>query len=143
MPFGLVRILPGGDYGFANNPIGRNAIDIRLFVDLFGYSPPEALSAATSLAGSLMDLPVGAVKVGGLADLLLVKGDPTADVALLQDKANRRVVMKDARLHKHETRRPDNANHRGAAGTHFSLSRYLRRRASGRAARPKSRNAAA
>ena len=97
-----ICILPGGDYGFAHNPIGRNAVDIQLFVDLFGYSPLEALSAATSLGGSLMDLPVGEVKVGRLADLLLVKGDPTEDVTLLQDKANLRVVMKDGRLHKHE-----------------------------------------
>ena len=97
-----ICILPGGDYGFAHNPIGRNAVDIQLFVDLFGYSPLEALSAATSLGGSLMDLPVGEVKVGRLADLLLVKGDPTEDVTLLQDKANLRVVMKDGRLHKNE-----------------------------------------
>jgi len=27
-----VRVLPGGDYGFACNPIGRNARDLQLFV---------------------------------------------------------------------------------------------------------------
>lgn len=96
-----IRVLPGGDYGFAHNPIGRNAVDIQLFVDLFDYSPLEALSAATCLGGALMDLPVGEVKAGQLADLLLVKGDPTEDVTLLQDKANLRVVMQDGRFHKH------------------------------------------
>ena len=34
-----LRVLPGGDYGFPNNPIGRNARDLELFVRLFGYSP--------------------------------------------------------------------------------------------------------
>ena len=38
-----IRVLPGGDYGFPNNPIGRNARDLELFVDLFGYTPVEAL----------------------------------------------------------------------------------------------------
>ncbi len=35
-----VRVLPGGDYGFAYNPIGRNARDLELFVTLFGFTPP-------------------------------------------------------------------------------------------------------
>ena len=45
-----LRVLPGGDYGFPNNPIGRNARDLELFVRLFGYSPAEALRAATQYA---------------------------------------------------------------------------------------------
>jgi imidazolonepropionase-like amidohydrolase len=36
-----------------------------------------------------MGLKVGQVKEGYLADLLLVAGDPTQDVAILQDKADR------------------------------------------------------
>ena len=31
-----IRALPGGDYGFPNNPIGRNARDLELFVDVLG-----------------------------------------------------------------------------------------------------------
>ena len=47
-----IRVLPGGDYGFPNNPIGRNARDLQLFVDLLGYprsrrSPPPPGSAAS------------------------------------------------------------------------------------------------
>jgi imidazolonepropionase-like amidohydrolase len=42
-----LRVLPGGDYGFPNNPIGRNARDLELFVRLFGYSPAEARRAPT------------------------------------------------------------------------------------------------
>jgi imidazolonepropionase-like amidohydrolase len=80
-----VRALIGGDYGFPNNPIGTNAKDIRLFVDHLGYSPIEALVAATQYGGQLMDLEVGLLKEGYLADVIVVKGDPTQDVRVLED----------------------------------------------------------
>jgi len=35
------------------------------------------------------------VKAGALADLLLVDGDPLANIALLQDRARLLAVMKD------------------------------------------------
>lgn len=37
---------------------------------------------------------------GALADLLLVDGDPLADIAILQDHAALRAIMKDGALHK-------------------------------------------
>jgi imidazolonepropionase-like amidohydrolase len=95
-----IRVLPGGDYGFPYNPIGRNARDLQLFVELLGYTPTEALVAATKLGGELMDLQVGQVREGWLADLLLVDGDPVKDVRLLQDKERMPVVMKDGRFHR-------------------------------------------
>ncbi|WP_225206701.1 amidohydrolase family protein [Novosphingobium huizhouense] len=95
-----VKILIGGDYGFPFNPNGRNARDLQIFVDHFGYTPTEALVAATRLGGELMGLPVGEVKEGYLADLLLVDGDPTEDVAILQDKARLAMIMKGGVLHK-------------------------------------------
>jgi imidazolonepropionase-like amidohydrolase len=96
-----IRVLPGGDYGFPYNPIGRNARDLAIFVDLFGYSPTEALVAATRLGGQLMDMPLGEIKPGWLADLILVNGDPTEDVTILQNKENLRVIMKGGQFHKH------------------------------------------
>ena len=95
-----IRVLPGGDYGFPYNPVGRNARDLAIFVDLFGYSPTEVLVAATKLGGEMMDMPVGCIKPGYLADLLLVDGDPTIDVTILQDKARIPAVMKDGRFHR-------------------------------------------
>ena len=59
-----LRVLPGGDYGFPNNPIGRNARDLELFVRLFGYSPAQALRATTHYGGQVMDLPVGPADAG-------------------------------------------------------------------------------
>jgi imidazolonepropionase-like amidohydrolase len=97
-----LKVLPGGDYGFPFNPNGRNARDLELFVQHFGYTPAEALSAATLLGGELMGMggELGQVKPGFLADLLLVDGDPTRDVTLLQDRQRLRAIMKDGRFHK-------------------------------------------
>jgi imidazolonepropionase-like amidohydrolase len=90
-----LRVLPGGDYGFPNNPIGRNARDLELFVALFGYSPAEALRAATQYGGQVMDLPVGLLTPGYLADVLVVRGDPTQDVSVLQNAGNLLAIMQD------------------------------------------------
>ena len=93
-----LRVLPGGDYGFPYNPVGRNARDLELFVKLFGYSAIETLVAATKLGGELMGLQVGLVRPGWLADLILVRGNPVEDVAILQEPQRLLVVMKDGRL---------------------------------------------
>ena len=97
-----IRVLPGGDYGFPWNPIGRNARDLQLFVELFGYTPTEALSAATMLGGQIMGMgdELGLIRQGYLADILLVDGDPTGDVAILQDKGRISAVMKAGRFHR-------------------------------------------
>ncbi len=97
-----IRVLPGGDYGFPNNPIGKNAHDLTLFVDLLGYSPTETLVAATKLGGELMDMgdELGQLKTGYLADLLVVAGDPTEDISILEDGDNLRIIMQGGRLHK-------------------------------------------
>jgi imidazolonepropionase-like amidohydrolase len=95
-----IRVLPGGDYGFPYNPIGRNARDLQLFVELFGYTPTEALVAATKLGGELMAMDLGQVREGYLADLLLVEGDPTEDVRLLQDLSRIHAVMKGGLFHR-------------------------------------------
>ena len=40
------------------------------------------------------------MKAGKRADLLLVDGDPTEDVRILQDKANLLAIMKDGAFYK-------------------------------------------
>lgn len=98
-----VRVLPGGDYGFAWNPIGNNARDLQHFVKLLDYSPLEAITAATKLAGELFGEEIGEVKEGCLADLLLVDGDPSKDVSILQDANRLTGIMKDGAFHKPPT----------------------------------------
>jgi imidazolonepropionase-like amidohydrolase len=97
-----VRLLPGGDYGFPFNPHGRNARDLELFVRHFGYTPTEALIAATRLGAQLVGMgdELGQIKVGYLADLLLVDGDPTRDVSILQHKTRLLAIMKGGNFHK-------------------------------------------
>jgi imidazolonepropionase-like amidohydrolase len=97
-----VRLVPGGDYGFTFNPVGLNARDLRLFVDWFGFTPAEALRAATCHGGQLMGMPdsLGVIKAGYLADLLLVDGDPLDDIGILADPANISMIMRDGRRHK-------------------------------------------
>ena len=99
-----IRVLPGGDYGFPYNPIGRNARDLQLFVDLFGYTPIETLVAATKFGGELMgqgDL-IGLLKPGYFADLLVVDGDPTIDVGILQEHDRLIMIMKDGAFHRRQ-----------------------------------------
>ncbi len=97
-----IRVVVGGDYGFAVTPMGQNARDIEHFVRYFGYSPIEALRCATSIGAQLMDMgdDLGQVREGFLADLLLVRGDPTRDVSLLQHTDNFAMIMKDGVVYK-------------------------------------------
>ena len=97
-----IRVLIGGDYGFAWTPQGTNAKDLEYFVDLLGFSPMEALVAATRLGGEIMGMgnELGMIKQGYLADLLLVDGDPAANVRVLQDKTRLLAIMKDGEFHK-------------------------------------------
>jgi imidazolonepropionase-like amidohydrolase len=97
-----IRVLPGGDYGFVYTPHGTYARDLWLFVKILGFSPMETLVAATAVGGEIMGRPgeLGVVKPGALADLLLVDGDPLADIAVLQDQRAIRMIMKDGALHR-------------------------------------------
>ena len=96
-----LRILPGGDYGFAWNPIGTNARDLEHFVNILGFTSAESLMAATKWGGEIMDIPnLGLVQDGYLADLLLVDGDPVENIKLLQDRNNIKIVMKDGVYYK-------------------------------------------
>ena len=97
-----VRVLPGGDYGFAWNPIGTNARDIEHFVNLLGFSPMDAILSATKLGGEIMKAgnELGQIKPGFLADMILVDGNPVANVKLLQDANKLLMIMKDGQFHK-------------------------------------------
>ena len=91
-----VRIVIGGDYGFAWNPVGTDARDIVHFVDLLGFTPMDAIVAATRFGGEIMGMGdrLGQVRTGFLADLLLVEGDPLRDVGSLLRPENFRAIVK-------------------------------------------------
>ena len=98
-----IRVLPGGDYGFAWAPHGTNAMDLQYFVkhlrhDADGRSgrcdPLRRADHADAAASSARS------RKGISADLLLVDGDPLADVAILLDRKRLLAIMKDGVFHK-------------------------------------------
>jgi imidazolonepropionase-like amidohydrolase len=96
-----IRVLPGGDYGFAWAPHGENAKDLEYFVQYLGMTPMETLISATRWGGQIMlrsDL--GEIREGWLADLLLVDGDPLSNISILQDKSRLLAIMKDGEFTK-------------------------------------------
>ena len=95
-----VPLVIGGDYGLSITPHGTNAKDLEYFVDLFEMSPTEALLCATRNGGRAFDPngSLGTLEAGTLADLVVVDGDPTADVTVLQDAANLTAVMQGGRF---------------------------------------------
>jgi len=93
-----VRLVVGGDYGISIAPHGTYAKDLEYFVELFGMSSAEALLCATRNGGLAFDPRgrVGTLAPGSFADLVVVDGDPLADVRVLQHHA-KLTVMKDGR----------------------------------------------
>ena len=91
-----VTIVNGSDIGvFAH---GDGARELELLVE-YGLTPPLALRAATTVAAKALHLEdkVGAVKVGLLADLVAVEGDPTREIKALRKV---KLVMKGGTLYK-------------------------------------------
>lgn len=82
------RLGLGGDYGFAWNPHGTYAKEISFFVKYVGFSPVEAIMCATKSGAEIMgrDHEFGTLEAGKLADVLVVDGDLTHDISLLEDR---------------------------------------------------------
>lgn len=97
-----VRILPGGDYGFAFTPHCQNARDMEFFVKYLGFTPMEAIRSATLYGGQIMMRAneLGTIQDGYLADMLLVDGDPLANLSILRDPKRILAVMKDGEFAK-------------------------------------------
>jgi len=89
------RLGMGGDYGFAWNPHGDYAKELSFFVDFVGLSPLEVLKCATKTGAEIMGRghDLGTLEPGKLADVLLVDGDPTTDIGVLQDRSRFRAVI--------------------------------------------------
>jgi imidazolonepropionase-like amidohydrolase len=93
-----IKLLPGGDYGHVWLPHGEAASDLREFVDNCGMSAKAAVISGTRHFGGLTGMKVGQLAPGYFADMLIVDGDPTGDISVLQDKARRRAVVKGGEL---------------------------------------------
>jgi imidazolonepropionase-like amidohydrolase len=67
----------------------------------WGMTPMQAIKSATTVAAELLDMKglIGEISPGAFADIIAVKGDPLADISVLQRVS---FVMKDGKVYKHE-----------------------------------------
>jgi imidazolonepropionase-like amidohydrolase len=96
-----VKFVVGTDTGFAMTPYGEwHAKELELLMKYGGLSELEAIAAGTYNAGLTLGLEgeVGAIAPGMLADLLIVDGDPSEDITVLQDRSRIEMIILDGEL---------------------------------------------
>src|SRR5580692_11095850 len=93
-----VKIGFGTDIGVC--PFGQNAREFTLMVQN-GMTPMQAIQAATVADADLLGISdkLGSIKRGKLADMIAVRGDPLANIKLLEDV---RFVMKQGEIYKQD-----------------------------------------
>ncbi|MFQ5549230.1 MAG: amidohydrolase family protein [Woeseia sp.] len=91
-----VKLAFGSDAGIY--PHGDNAKQFSYMVE-YGMSPMESIQAATINAAELIGWSgdVGAIRPGGYADIIAVRGNPLEDIRVLEDV---RFVMKGGEIYK-------------------------------------------
>ncbi len=94
-----VKMALGTDLGSFGH--GQNAVELAYLVEA-GLTPMQAIEMATRCGAQCMGLgdETGLLEPGRLADLLLVDGSPLENVAMLQNPAALRLVMKDGVIYK-------------------------------------------
>jgi len=92
-----VRIAMGTDS--AVSPHGANLRELGLLCEI-GMTPMEAILAGTKVAAECLGWEdrLGTVEEGKLADLIVSKVDPLADVRSLEDAENISLVIKDGQV---------------------------------------------
>src|SRR6202047_1595541 len=92
-----VRVVAGTDAGGHGHP--ANAGELECLVKA-GMTPMQALQAATGWASECVgqEADLGTIEAGKLADLVVVAGDPLADIALLRDPRHIALVIKDGEI---------------------------------------------
>jgi imidazolonepropionase-like amidohydrolase len=90
-----IKIATGSD-AIHQDAHGMNARELTLMVE-YGLSPLQAIVAATATAAQVCRIAdrTGTLTVGKQADLLVVDGDPQADITLLEDTSRLLLIMKD------------------------------------------------
>jgi imidazolonepropionase-like amidohydrolase len=80
-------------------PHGSNLRELGLMVRS-GMTPMQAIVSSTKIAAECMrwDDRVGTLAAGKLADIVIVDGDPLADIRILEQRERIALVMKDGRV---------------------------------------------
>ncbi len=96
-----VPILCGSESGFALTPYGHwHAREMELLVDAMGLDPLQAISCATRNGAIALRRPldsIGVIAADAAADVLVIDGDPSTDVAVLGDRRRIRHVFSRGR----------------------------------------------
>lgn len=84
-----VPLIAGSESGWSPVPYGHwHAREMQIFVELMGLTPLQAIHsntlAATRLLSPRLRNKVGKLEKGRYADILVLPGDPTQDITLLQ-----------------------------------------------------------
>ena len=92
-----VRVVAGTDAGGHGHP--ENAGELECLVKA-GMTPMQALQAATGWAAECLGWEdrLGTIEAGKLADLVVINGDPLADISVLRDVARIAMVIKDGKI---------------------------------------------
>ena len=78
--------------------VGENLVEFRFMVEWLGMTPMEALVAATGRAAECIGrTDVGVLEAGRYADVLVVDGDPLANIRILEERARLKLVMQAGR----------------------------------------------
>jgi imidazolonepropionase-like amidohydrolase len=95
-----VRLVLGDDYGAINFPHGPYADELAYYVDEVGIPAIDVLTWATRNGAEVLGRgdELGTVTTGKLADLLVVDGDPVADVHVLGSPDALLAVVQGGRL---------------------------------------------
>lgn len=103
------RLGMGGDYGFAWNPHGDYAKELTFFVNFVGFSVLDTIRCATKTGAEIMGRAdeIGTLQVGKLADVLLVEGDVSQNIALLEDRRNFLAVLQGGVIKAGRLARPE------------------------------------
>jgi imidazolonepropionase-like amidohydrolase len=90
-----VRMVIGDDFGTPIMPHGDYIPELELYVKLLGIPPIDVLRWATRNGAELMGHGEGAGTIAreNLADLLIVEGDPLADITCLADHNNLKGIL--------------------------------------------------
>jgi imidazolonepropionase-like amidohydrolase len=97
-----VKIVLGDDFGAGPLQHGDYADELDFYVNLAGIPPLDVLRWGTRHGAELMGRggELGAIRPGALADLIVVDGDPLADVRVLQRRSNVVAVLKGGAFEK-------------------------------------------
>jgi imidazolonepropionase-like amidohydrolase len=99
-----MKLVLGDDYGAAGFPHGIYGEELEFYVKVAGIAPLEVIRWATVHGAELMGRgdDLGTVTAGKLADLLVIDGDPVADISVLRDGSRIKAIVKNGRFMKDE-----------------------------------------